>query len=718
VADPVGVAGGAAAEAAACAWVKANPAVWQQWAPTAPACSAAHYSFAVGACSENCRVVAARWNRPRSNRSQSTSRRAYHLGRAGAAGLNGSAAAAAADAAAGLPESEECVGGLPLPPSFDVPCETVPSGSGLHQSVVGLVALLLALWGLAAAFIIIKGDHECFHLASPALLLGLCLGCVFLLMPPLLGTGVLTGRKCDLSVALLGLGVVMNLCHFSIRAEYLLSRVRRREGESNSTVQKVLWCCGCLLQLVGAAPKRNAVRMAPKPTTWETPTKNGSQEKLRVHNKIRGISGPEASGPQTGNGTDLSAAAGGRDGSRRGGGEGSRGGGGKGSSNGKESARRQQLNAFMVTAGGKIVGDEALQAAQATLQLMQFAGFCAVELLLLLVRLSVAPSEARVSVIAKGGAEYTSSRCATPAGGEAAVVVYWAYKVLVLLYAFYKNNLAEKSGLMFDRCSMHAIYNVAGWGTALFCFTHFSGAQAKPSDRYLVYSVSLLCGSCGMLALMIAPRLHVFWYGDKKKVRVLSQSYLIPYEDLTLLKPIGGGSFSDVLKGKYKQTQVAIKRLRGKISESQVLAFGKEVVMMAELHHPNVVMMMGFCAKPPLLVMEFLGRGSLYRVLHATNIALDWSMVFNVLCDTACGMSYLHAHNPPVVHADLKTPNILVDMNWRCKITDFGLSKLKDSTMNSSKVSSAKALGSLFWCAPEVYQSKKVPVLCPLILLL
>ena len=67
--------------------------------------------------------------------------------------------------------------------------------------------------------------------------------------------------------------------------------------------------------------------------------------------------------------------------------------------------------------------------------------------------------------------------------------------------------------------------------------------------------------------------------------------------------------------------------------------FGKEVSVMAELHHPNVVMLMGFCAKPPVLVMEYMGRGSLFRVLHATDIRLHPTMLLHVLVDVACGMS-------------------------------------------------------------------------------
>lgn len=40
-------------------------------------------------------------------------------------------------------------------------------------------------------------------------------------------------------------------------------------------------------------------------------------------------------------------------------------------------------------------------------------------------------------------------------------------------------------------------------------------------------------------------------------------------------------------------------------------------------------------------------------------------------------MEYLHAQSPPVLHRDLKTPNLLLDSQMRLKLTDFGISREK-----------------------------------------
>lgn len=36
--------------------------------------------------------------------------------------------------------------------------------------------------------------------------------------------------------------------------------------------------------------------------------------------------------------------------------------------------------------------------------------------------------------------------------------------------------------------------------------------------------------------------------------------------------------------------------------------------------------------------------------------------------DAAKGMNYLHTSDPPVIHRDLKSPNLLVDKHWRVKV--------------------------------------------------
>ncbi|KAG6531949.1 hypothetical protein ZIOFF_005785 [Zingiber officinale] len=84
---------------------------------------------------------------------------------------------------------------------------------------------------------------------------------------------------------------------------------------------------------------------------------------------------------------------------------------------------------------------------------------------------------------------------------------------------------------------------------------------------------------------------------------------------------------------------------------------------MKRVRHPNGVLFMGAVTKHPHLsiVTEYLPRAAPGEILdrrHRLRIALD----------VAKGINYLHCLNPPIVHWDLKSPNLLVDKNWSVKV--------------------------------------------------
>ncbi|KAJ6832820.1 serine/threonine-protein kinase EDR1-like [Iris pallida] len=125
---------------------------------------------------------------------------------------------------------------------------------------------------------------------------------------------------------------------------------------------------------------------------------------------------------------------------------------------------------------------------------------------------------------------------------------------------------------------------------------------------------------------------------------------------------------------------------------------------MLRLRHPNVVLFMGAVTRPPNLsiLTEYLPRGSLYRLLHRPKVQLEEKRRLRMALDVAKGMNYLHSSHPPIVHRDLKSPNLLVDRNWVVKVCDFGLSRLKHHTFLSSK----STAGTPEWMAPEVLRNE------------
>ncbi|KAF5747830.1 serine/threonine-protein kinase CTR1 [Tripterygium wilfordii] len=181
----------------------------------------------------------------------------------------------------------------------------------------------------------------------------------------------------------------------------------------------------------------------------------------------------------------------------------------------------------------------------------------------------------------------------------------------------------------------------------------------------------------------------------------------IPWSDLVLKERIGAGSFGTVHRADWHGSEVAVKILMEQdFHAERFKEFLREVAIMKRLRHPNIVLFMGAVTQPPNLsiVTEYLSRGSLYRLLHKSGAreVLDERRRLSMAYDVAKGLNYLHRRNPPIVHRDLKSPNLLVDKKYTVKVCDFGLSRFKANTFLSSK----SAAGTPEWMAPEVLRDE------------
>ncbi|XP_051127168.1 uncharacterized protein LOC127248715 [Andrographis paniculata] len=181
--------------------------------------------------------------------------------------------------------------------------------------------------------------------------------------------------------------------------------------------------------------------------------------------------------------------------------------------------------------------------------------------------------------------------------------------------------------------------------------------------------------------------------------------YEILWEDLTIGEQIGQGSCGTVYHALWYGSDVAVKVFsKQDYSDDVIFAFRQEVSLMKRLRHPNILLFMGAVTSPQRLciVTEFLPRGSLFRLLQRNTAKLDWRRRIHMALDVARGMNYLHHCNPPIVHRDLKSSNLLVDKNWTVKVGDFGLSRLKRETYLTTKTGK----GTPQWMAPEVLRNE------------
>ncbi|CAI5460997.1 unnamed protein product [Closterium sp. Yama58-4] len=188
---------------------------------------------------------------------------------------------------------------------------------------------------------------------------------------------------------------------------------------------------------------------------------------------------------------------------------------------------------------------------------------------------------------------------------------------------------------------------------------------------------------------------------DKEKRQLFSDNQAVETEEAML------GADQTNNGDNALHSEVAVKKLIDQeIPADAVEDFKSEVAMMHRLRHPNILLFMGAIIDPPHLsiVTEFLPRGSIFRLLTRPNASssMDERRRLKMALDVAKGMNYLHCCNPPIVHRDLKSQNLLVDKNWVVKVCDFGLSKIKHQTYLSSRT----AAGTPEWMAPEVLRNE------------
>ncbi|KAK6236088.1 PB1 domain - like 10 [Theobroma cacao] len=199
-------------------------------------------------------------------------------------------------------------------------------------------------------------------------------------------------------------------------------------------------------------------------------------------------------------------------------------------------------------------------------------------------------------------------------------------------------------------------------------------------------------------------------FGFRVSDGIAGRLQIIKNSDLEELRELGSGTFGTVYHGKWRGTDVAIKRINdrcfaGKPSEQERMIddFWNEAIKLADLHHPNVVAFYGVVLDGPggsvATVTEYMVNGSLRNALQKNERNLDKRKRLLIAMDVAFGMEYLHGKN--IVHFDLKSDNLLVNLRDPhrpiCKVGDLGLSKVKCQTLISGGVR-----GTLPWMAPEL----------------
>ncbi|ELP89376.1 protein kinase domain containing protein, partial [Entamoeba invadens IP1] len=195
-----------------------------------------------------------------------------------------------------------------------------------------------------------------------------------------------------------------------------------------------------------------------------------------------------------------------------------------------------------------------------------------------------------------------------------------------------------------------------------------------------------------------------------KEIKITATSKLttrLDPDELVEDKKLGEGSFGIVFKGMFRDSVVAIKKMKiNTEDDSQKIEFEKEVEMLDKFRSEYIVHFYGavFIPNKTCMVTEFAQYGSLQDLIkHKTSKEIDMKLRVKYMIDAAKGISYLHTNG--ILHRDIKPDNILIfslDVNYNVngKLTDFG--SARNVNMMMTNMTFTKGIGTPVYMAPEV----------------
>ncbi|OAY63521.1 Cysteine-rich receptor-like protein kinase 2 [Ananas comosus] len=222
--------------------------------------------------------------------------------------------------------------------------------------------------------------------------------------------------------------------------------------------------------------------------------------------------------------------------------------------------------------------------------------------------------------------------------------------------------------------------------------------------------VLLLLGIVAFLWIQRSRKLEKVHRGDILGATELQGPVNFNYKDLKAAtnnfseeNKLGEGGFGDVYKGLLKNGKiVAVKKLAIAETKKAKQDFQGEVKLISNVHHRNLVRLLGCSSKGPelILVYEYMANSSLDKYLFGEKRGtLNWKQRFDIIVGMARGLAYLHQEfHVRIIHRDIKSSNILLDDDFQPKIADFGLARLLP---NDHSHLSTKFAGTLGYTAPE-----------------
>ncbi|KAL9233032.1 hypothetical protein vseg_008075 [Gypsophila vaccaria] len=174
---------------------------------------------------------------------------------------------------------------------------------------------------------------------------------------------------------------------------------------------------------------------------------------------------------------------------------------------------------------------------------------------------------------------------------------------------------------------------------------------------------------------------------------------------------VGEGSYGRVFHGKLNDGQdAAVKKLDTSSAQDSDDDFAAQLSIVSRMKHEHFTELLGYCLEQNnrILVFQFATMGSLHDVLHGRKgvqgaepgPALTWPQRVKIAYGAAKGLEYLHEKvQPPIVHRDVRSSNVLLFDDFMSKIADFNLTNASSET--AARLHSTRVLGTFGYHAPE-----------------
>ncbi|WCJ37173.1 STRUBBELIG-receptor family 5 [Euphorbia peplus] len=159
-------------------------------------------------------------------------------------------------------------------------------------------------------------------------------------------------------------------------------------------------------------------------------------------------------------------------------------------------------------------------------------------------------------------------------------------------------------------------------------------------------------------------------------------------DNFSMGRLLGEGSLGRVYKAKYPDGKImTVKKIDSSLFQgSEPKQFSGIVSSISNVHHPNVAELVGHCSEQGhnMLVYEYFRNGSLHDFLHVSDDyskPLTWNTRVKIALGTARAVEYLHeVCSPPFIHKNIKSSNILLDLELNPHLTDYGLANFHHRT--------------------------------------